>query len=1001
MQAADCKQVEIIGWLYQFYISEKKDEVFASKSKVKKEDIPAATQLFTPRWIVEYMVQNTVGKLWLQNRPHSKLREFMPYYIESPSAQSSDFLKVDSVEEIRLLDQAAGSGHILVYGFELFTRIYEEEGYNQDEIPALIIRHNLFGFEIDERAAQLAAMVLMMKARSYNQRVFQKELYPHITCFRDLQLNHDELTELFNHHGLLMADTLATDLENMRQATNFGSLIIPQTSLSDLQALSTQIKQTTFSDAFLLYKANQVLSSLAQLISLGQHYHCIVDNPPYMGSGNLNNELASFVKLNYPDSKSDLMACFMEAGLHSLLPKGFLGMINQHSWMFLSSYESLRKKLIDNTFFDTMLHLGSRTFPEIGGEVVQNTAFAFWKSSKISSNGVYFRLVDFDKPYLKREKTIEAIKNNGHKWRHSNNQRNFEKIEGSPICYWTSEVFFTAFDKFQPLDDFVFIDGKNVTANNDKFFRFQWEVCQSSFASRFIPIAKGGDYRKWQGNIIHLIDWNDKAKKEYKTTNSGRLIKPYLWFKDGLTFSRMSKVVNCREIDNRGTFDGTTVSFFFKNEKIQDQVSWIQAFFNSAVGNYFVKVINPTLVFQFIDLKKIPIALNIEIDVKIVEECNNISKLDWNKSEIAIDNKTSNILDFSNTKIHEAIIHYQMYWTAQFFQLHRNEEELNQQFIEIYGLQEELTPDVPLEDISILQQELDRTALKKLNNKLVREEGSMKVLNYDAISLPFEGKEIIAQLISYAVGCMFGRYSLQKEGLILANQGEDLADYLQKLEIGQDQCTFLPDEDNIIPVLDEEWFEDDIVTRFQDFLKVAFGSDHFEENLAFIEQQLGKPLRKYFTRDFYTDHVRRYKKRPIYWLFSSGSGTFSVLIYIHRYTPDTVNNILNKYLRQFQEKIRNQMLHLDNVMLSGSASEQSKASREKDWLNRVLMELQEYEREVIYPMATDRIPIDLDDGVLVNYNKFGKAVKEISGLNDKKTKAKVKKFDWIDQTQIR
>lgn len=385
MTVEDCSEVEIIGWLYQFYISEKKDAVFASKAAVKKEDIPAATQLFTPRWIVEYMVQNTVGKLWLQNKPNSKLREHMPYFIESPSVTADDFLKINSVEEITLLDQACGSGHILVYGFELLAKIYEEEeGYNPSDIPQLIIKKNLFGFEIDERASQLASLALMMKARSYNRRFFRKEVEPNILCYKDLPLTNEEINEAFTQIGFPLSDELNHDLLTMQQATNFGSLIIPHTSKNEIEKAFEIIRyKVNTSDAFLSYKLEKLKISLEQLLLLSNKYHCIVDNPPYMGDSKFNKSLSEFVNVNFPASKLDLMTCFMEIGIKSLLNGGYLAMINQHSWMFISSYKGLRKKLIENITFNSMLHLGTRTFPEIGGEVVQNTAFSLKKITAI------------------------------------------------------------------------------------------------------------------------------------------------------------------------------------------------------------------------------------------------------------------------------------------------------------------------------------------------------------------------------------------------------------------------------------------------------------------------------------------------------------------------------------------------------------------------------------------------------------------------------------------
>ncbi|NDA62863.1 MAG: BREX-1 system adenine-specific DNA-methyltransferase PglX, partial [Chitinophagia bacterium] len=454
MPNVDCAEVEIIGWLYQFYISEKKDEVFALNEAVKKEDIPAATQLFTPRWIVEYMVQNTVGKLWLQNKPNSRLKDYMPYFIDSPSVHADDYLKVNSVEEVKLLDQACGSGHILVYGFDLFFKIYEEEGYNPNEIPSLILKNNLFGFEIDERAAQLAGFALLMKARSYYRRFFRNPIAPNILCYQDLPLSSDEIKEAFTQLGYKLSDELNYDLHTMQQATNFGSLIAPHTSLNELLKVKSIIETKINSgDAFLQYRLEQIEAAINQLIPLSDKFHCVVDNPPYMGGGNLNKTLGDFVKTNYPDSKADLMACFMEAGIYMLHPKGFLGMINQHSWMFLSSYEKLRDKIISNIFIDTNLHLGTRTFPEIGGEVVQNTAFTFFNTKLIDEKGKYFRLISYNSSEEKRIKFLEAVNNSECEWLFYSKQNNFKKIPTSPIGYWVSPKIISVFEDSNPLEE--------------------------------------------------------------------------------------------------------------------------------------------------------------------------------------------------------------------------------------------------------------------------------------------------------------------------------------------------------------------------------------------------------------------------------------------------------------------------------------------------------------------------------------------------------------------
>lgn len=996
MTIEDCSEVEIIGWLYQFYISEKKDAVFASKAAVKKEDIPAATQLFTPRWIVEYMVQNTVGKLWLQNKPNSKLREHMPYFIESPSVTADDFLKINSVEEITLLDQACGSGHILVYGFELLAKIYEEEGYNPSDIPQLIIKKNLFGFEIDERASQLASLALMMKARSYNRRFFRKEVEPNILCYKDLPLTNEEINEAFTQIGFPLSDELNHDLLTMQQATNFGSLIIPHTSKNEIEKAFEIIRyKVNTSDAFLSYKLEKLKIALEQLLLLSSKYHCIVDNPPYMGGGNMNKVLGDYVKINYPDSKADLMACFMEAGLHTLQPKGFLGMINQHSWMFLSSYEKLREKLVKNTFFDTLLHLGARTFPEIGGEVVQNASFTFW-NTQLDDEGSYIRLVDLKTTDLKREKTIEAILNPDCDWFYTANQKEFEKMPRSPIAFWLSDKLSQVFDN-QLLTEAGDLKRGMTTSNNTRFLRCWSEVriellglgmknaeTAKNSLRKWFPYNKGGTYRKWYGCNEYVVDWYNEGENVIsfaKTINNSytrTIVNVSFYFKPSITWPYISSSnFGVRFIEEGYLYDsGGPALFNTKNPEL------IAGFMNSKICQELLNVIAPTLNFQIADIACLPSPLNTssdEIIIKCVNDSLQISKHEWDSRETSWDFKQNELIRHKSQDLEETYDLYQQYWKNKFFKLHKNEEELNKQFIEIYGLQNELTPDVKFEDITILKEE---TVIQ--NGQLV-----------------YKTNEVFTQFMSYAVGCMFGRYSLDKEGLILANQSETLEDYLTKVEKLESELSFVPDGDNIIPVLDDEWFEDDIVGRFYAFLKASFGTANFDKNLAFVEECLGVAVRKYFVKDFYNDHIKRYKKRPIYWMFSSPKGSFNVLIYMHRYSTDTLNNILNGYLIEYREKLNTHSEHLDHLIVSGSSTEQTKASKEKDKLKLVLLELKEYEREILYPLATQRINIDLDEGVLVNYNKFGSAIKEVKGLNDKATKKKVREFDWINKEEIR
>lgn len=1000
MSAEDCQEVEIIGWLYQFYISEKKDEVFASKSAVKKEDIPAATQLFTPRWIVEYMVQNTVGKLWLQNKPNSKLREHMPYFIESPSVTSDDYLKLNSIEELTLLDQACGSGHILVYGFDLLYKIYEEEGYNPTEIPELIITKNLYGFEIDERASQLAGMALMMKARSYHRRFFKKEVEPHILRFQDVSFTKEELNDVLVLTYLDKSSEFQYDLKIMEQATNYGSLIIPKSSEKFLKdALKSIDKVYPKADVFQAELLERLKSVVNQILPLSKKYQCLVENPPYMGGGKMNPELSAYVRINYPNSKADLLTCFVERGLISTYDNGYNGFVTMESWMFLSSFEKFRKTILDHSQIHSLSHFGWHIMRIAFGTVsfiLQN------KNPDENFKGVY-NFMEFDNIDKNIERPIEfPIKNERYNHVH---QKDFEKIPGSPIGYWLSEKKINLFEEYPSLKEIGDFKHGMSTSNNSRFMRFWNEVTINRIGftakassdtfkvHKWFLYHKGGAYRKWYGNNFYIVNWQNDGQEIKDISN---IKYPYLkgnlgfvlggqqyFFKSGYTWSSLtSGNLGLRKYGEGFLFDAKGQCFFSESEPSGD---FAIGLLNSVISNEILKVLSPTLDFNSGVISKVPLNfLNNGIDsrkevVKMVNLCVDFSKKEWDSREISWDFIQNELIRLKAQDLEETYDLYQQYWKNKFFQLHQNEEELNRQFIEIYGLQDELTPDVSLEDITILKEE---TVIQ--NGQLV-----------------FKENEILKQFVSYAVGCMFGRYSLDHEGLILANQGETLEDYLKKVGKEKDQLTFVPDADNIIPVLDDEWFEDDIVNRFYAFLKASFGAQNFDKNLAFVEESLGKDIRKYFIKDFYDDHIKRYKKRPIYWMFSSPKGSFNVLIYMHRYTPDSLNKILNGYLIQYREKLNNKIENLDHVIVTGSSAEQTKAQKEKDRLKLVIMELVDYEREILRPIAIDRIPLDLDDGVLVNYNKFGKAIKDVAGLNDAKTKKKVREFDWINTEEIR
>jgi hypothetical protein len=943
--------------LYQFYISELNDELISSKKKYKKEDLAPASQLFTPKWIVQYMVDNTLGQVWAELHPETKILDSLAYYIKPSYPKQERAAK--SIEEIKFFEPCVGSGHILSYAFDVFYKMYEEQGYNPTEIPQLIIENNLFGVDIDPRAAQLASFVLLMKGRQKHRRflraVEKNNIQPNISFYQDFDFDNK-----FNN------------------ATALGSLV----RVEEDEANSIVIDENS-----LFGERQEALKKLYQL--LGQRYDVVVTNPPYISSSRMEGSLKQYVEATYPETKSDLFATFILRCLELCNKDGLTGYMTPFVWMFISSYEKLREEIIDKHFINNLIQLEYSGFD---GATVPICTFTLRNSSISEAKGSYIRLSDFKGAKVQAPKTLEAIQNPNCGWFYTANQKDFDKIPGSPIGYWLSDSLFNVFYKSKTLEDIAKPRQGLVSANNERFVRLWSEVesTKSSFCNntgnnyKWFLYNKGGSYRKWYGNIEHVINWQNNGSeiKNYKDINGNQLSRPQnmkFYFVEGVTWTAISSSNFSVRLQPSGIiFSNAGMASFPENK----DMLFIIGYLNSNIVSIVMRVLSPTLNFNAGDLKKIPInKFNDKEYDDIINESIEISKKDWNSRETSLDFSKNELLKHQSQDLEESFDLYQQYWKNKFFQLHKNEEELNRQFIDIYGLQDELTPEVPLEDITILKEETDI-----VNGELV-----------------FDAKEVMTQFVSYAVGCMFGRYSIDKEGLILANQGETLEDYLTKVEKSEDSVSFLPDDDNIIPILDDEWFEDDIVGRFYEFLKVTFGTEDFEKNLAFVEECLGKDIRKFFVKDFYADHVlkKRYNKRPIYWQFSSPKGSFNVLIYMHRYTPDTLNQILNGYLKEYKEKLDTHKEQLDHLIETGSSSEQTKAAKQKDKLKLVLLELQEYERDVLYPLATERIAIDLDDGVLVNYNKFGTAIKKVTGLNDAKAKEKVRKFDWIDTTMIK
>jgi type II restriction/modification system DNA methylase subunit YeeA len=1118
--------VEVIGWLYQYYISERKDEVFEAlkqNQKIEAEDIPAATQLFTPHWIVRYLVENSLGRLWMLNHPNSRLRERMEYYI-APAQEETDFLRIASPEELRLLDPACGSGHILTYAFDLLYAIYEEEGYASNDIPRLILERNIFGVEIDGRAGALAAFALTMKARAKDRRFFSRSVLPNICVLENVTFNESELKQYMNAVGRdLFTEPLKETLKQFEQAENFGSLIRP--ILTDAGYVRGLLEEKNMGgDMFYSETHKSVLKVLKFAEFLAPRYHAVVANPPYMGSSGMNEDIKRFALDCYPETKSDLFAMFIERNLDLAVKDGLVGMITMQSWMFLSSHEKLRMKLLEKETILSMAHLGARAFDTIGGEIVSTTAFLIQHKKNPKFKGSYIRLIDGSNEAQKAalfKSRIPTTNQSSPSNYYAVSAAEFKKIPGAPIAYWLSENARKPFQKGTFLGDIATTRVGMATGDNDRFVRLWSEVSfekigfdmtrQQAAKSRmkWFPYSNGGEVKKWYANYLHVVNWeNDGYILQTEKHESGR-IRAHNFnldkiFEPGLTWSLINTSYSAIRVLPKGfLFSSGAPSLFSRSV---DEIEVINGYYNSVVTQYYLKAINPTINNNSGDADKLPYYFTEQDKRKAqatVRELIEISKNDWDSSEISWGFEVSPLVGVkpTNAILKQIYSKLREYWKEITNRARGLEEENNSIFINAYGLEKELSSDVALDEITLYCNPFNRygnnTSEQELEDRLLAD--TMK------------------EFISYAVGCMFGRYSLDKSGLVLANQGETLKDYLRKVcseewivdskgenhddgsqlqrvdrlaesnESGgnglsgnqaisegrtlrfdesnqafgsvdsiehsgrssqkinggiseflvncerfksrdgdpnpacpalelcneryraansqpvgrskqnaarvneQSEITphcplstihFLPDEDNAIPVLEGEWFNDDIAERFKKFLRVTFGEEHYEENLAFIEEAIGRDVRSYFVKEFYKDHVQTYKKRPIYWMFSSPKGSFNVLIYMHRYQPDTVSIVLNGYLREYIKKLNAHKSQLERTSVSGSASQsqKTKALKEIQQVNKVLSELKEYEDEVLYPLATQRVSIDLDDGVKVNYGKFGGALSPIKGL---------------------
>ena len=979
-------QVEIIGWLYQYYNTEPKAAAFAKNGKITKEEIPAVTQLFTPDWIVRYMVENSLGRLWVEGHPESDLRKNWKYYLDEAPQEPEVQAKLATIrkeyaalnpEDLTLIDPCMGSGHILVYAFDVLMQIYESVGYSQRDAAKSILEHNLYGLDIDDRAYQLAYFAVMMKARQYNRRILNGENTCHVHAIQESNpINRAHLK--FFGAGLsdLEKNTAKMQLEGLldilTDAKEYGSILnVPEYNWALLRRFVDGIDdevQVSLESA----GVEQTAEELQKLIDLGEtmarKYWVTCTNPPYAGTSNLSANVNNFVKKNYPDSKADLFAVFIERCRQMTADNGYQAMITQHSWMFLSSFEKLREKMM-LTETVNMAHLGARAFEEIGGEVVQTTAFVRCANHVEGYKGTYCRLIEPTSQQGKEDMFL-AVEN-----RYTVNQDDFAKIPGAPVAYWVSHAVIEAFCKNKKVESIAIPRAGICTGDNDKYFRCWFEIASfligCDFNDRESVLSqdqykwffhyKGGEFRRWYGNLNLVINYTSDSLKDMERNKGFRHDNRDFYFIQGITWSKLcSGNFSERAMIKSTMFDSTGTSIFPPAEA----KAFLLGLLNSKIMLYLVQILNPTLAIYPNNIANIPFRMASKEDVdKVVDENIEISKTDWDSFETSWDFKEHPLVEMSKglwdaTATAAAMDYFYGYlpeescpleicyllWQGQckerFDKLKANEEELNRIFIDIYGLQDELTPEVEDKDVTVRKADLQRD---------------------------------IKSLLSYAVGCMFGRYSLDVEGLAYAGGEWDSSKY----------SSYLPDVDNVIPITDEEYLDDDIVARLCDWLKVVYGTDTLEANLDYIAKALGNKgstsrevIRNYFVNDFFKDHCQTYSvtgsgKRPIYWLFDSGKQNgFKALIYLHRYTPDTIGTLRVDYLHKMQRVYESEINRMQDMMdHTTNAREAAAASKRKDKLTKQLKECRDYDEKISH-LALSRIALDLDDGVKVNYRKL-------------------------------
>lgn len=962
-------QVEIIGWMYQYYISEKKDEVFADlkkNKKITKENIPAATQLFTPKWIVKYMVENSLGRLWLESHPDEDLQKQWKYYLKEAEQEPEVQKQLDEFKnpdlkpiDIKILDPACGSGHILVYAFDVLYDIYLKANYSERDIPQLILEKNIYGLDIDDRAGQLASFALMMKARSKNKRIFRNKVGLNVCSIQESNGITKDVIDYFVRDNEELREDVECLVDVFKDAKEYGSILdvrkvnfeIIEKGLLEIQNESTQKYNFIYKEVLL----EKIPALILQGKIMSDKYEVVCTNPPYMGSNGMNSKVSDYIRRNYPNSKSDIYAVFIEKCNNMTRNLGYQAMITQHSWMFLSSYERLRKIILENEIIN-MAHLGARAFEEVSGEVVQTTSFILKKSNIKNYISKIICLVDYNGE-TEKEKSFFQKRNESNM-----NKEKFSKIPGMPIVYGVGE---NVYDNFlnESLNTFAIAVKGLDTCDNDKFVRdwfevniekigFNIETTDDTFTYKWYIYAKGGGYKKWYGLNEKVVNWekdgivlrnlrDDKGKIKSRPQN----IRYY--FKDGLTWSTITGNKLSMRFMKNSIFGGGGSAVFVEN-----YLYYIFAFLNSCVAQFYLKLLNPTLNFLVGDILATPLIINKnneneinEMVMRNITICKNncdVFETSWEFKQHPFLNREFNpmFLDLENGLPNKTIESSYEIWKyfseQQFYMLKFNEEELNRIFIEIYGLQDELTPEVEDKDVTIRKADRERD---------------------------------IKSFLSYAVGCMFGRYSLDEDGLIYAGGEFNINRYKK----------FIPTIDNVLVISDDDYFEDDIVNRFVEFVKITFGEKSLQENLDYIAETLGQKtgetsrqtIRRYFLKDFYNDHVKTYQKRPIYWQFDSGKQNgFKALIYMHRYASSTVARVRIDYLHKLQKKYEAEVKRLELMLESDLSTRDAASARKKiDGIKKQITECLAYD-QVIAHVANQNIEIDLDDGVVVNYSKF-------------------------------